>query len=193
MSYSCKKSTDEKEEIKSILNSNDVKYFYHFTHRDNLEGIKEIGYLIPRNGFSDDKNNGKFPRTGGNELSYNLDERRRVNGHSLGDYVHLSFCENHPMMHTGGKNPKDYVVLKIRSYVAQWPSAIFSDRNALKGDCKIGGLEVLRNIDFSLFKKSYFDLSDELKSKYQAEIMIDKLPTSVIVNLNDLLDDLRKK
>lgn len=65
---------------------------YHFTDRRNLPLIREHGGLYPLAKLR--KKNIEVPAPGGNQWSHDADEIK-----GMDEYVHLCFCNNHPMEH----------------------------------------------------------------------------------------------
>jgi hypothetical protein len=80
------------------------------------------------------------------------------------------------------------VVLEIDPQVIFWESTRFSTMNAAKsGVGAAGSLEMFAAISFPLFKRRYYDLSPDEKSRFQAEILIHQiLPAEYILNLNQI-------
>lgn len=83
------------ELISLILQSNQHKYLYHFTDKSNFDKINERGLLSKAKMRSE----GWWPKkTGGNQLSHELDARRGID-----TYVSLCFVPNHPMNYVAHK------------------------------------------------------------------------------------------
>lgn len=169
-------------EIYDFLQDHNIFCLYHFTDRSNLASIARSGGLLSWNECA--KRNIHIPALGSNDFSRQLDK-----SYGLEDYVRLSFCENHPMMYVA-KNEgriKDPVVLKIDPLVACLQCACFSDVNAAAKNHNIGNTaNFLRRIPFEIFSQPYFDLSDDNKRHYQAEILVPKIvPLSFMLNPPD--------
>lgn len=138
---------DEADDIKKLLDDNNIKYFYHFTSRENISSIKKYGGLYSWNYLK--KHNIEIPDQGGDDFSEKLDMR-----YGLQDYVRLSFCESHPMAYRKLCEGSDIVVLKISTYVALLKNTLFSNMNATDSMHSHGsGLEDLENVDFAATKK----------------------------------------
>ena len=80
---------------------------------------------------------------------------------------------------------RDFVILEISLDVLDG-EVYFSDINAIDSESIIkSGLEGAKNIDIDITQKNYFELNDEEKKKYQAEVLIECVPTDYILNLNN--------
>lgn len=99
------------ELITLISQSTQHRHLYHFTDVSNLETILKQGLLSKKTMYSE----GWHPqKTGGNQLSHELDARRGIDS-----YVSLCFVPNHPMKyvaHRDGRLPDPHY-LKISPYV----------------------------------------------------------------------------
>lgn len=144
---------------------------YHFTDRKNIESIRKCGGLY---------SNAEL-RIRGIKPHYASSDESRMNDKRAGldNYVRLSFVPNHPMLHTALISGRitDPVVIEINPSIALMPNAKYSDRNALKRGARISGdFSNLLNIKTNLFKEgvSYFDLSLDDKSFFQAEVLVEK-------------------
>ena len=78
--------------FKEIIRDKNIKSLYHFTDRSNLQSIIESGGLYSWK--SCESKNIIIPRAGGSNLSQVLDSQV-----GIGDYVHLSFIPQHPMLY----------------------------------------------------------------------------------------------
>jgi len=163
------------EEIEKFIRTKNIKYLYHFTDFANLKSIREHGGLC--SWYYCECNKIVIPKPGGNELSRDLDLNNRAE-----NFVRLSFIEDPPMLHVmkrDGRIDKE-IFIKVDIEVLFWEYTLYANRNATeKGDkLNIGGkLEDLKQIQFHLFKKKYFNLSYEEKKYYQAEILVyEKIP-----------------
>jgi hypothetical protein len=169
-----------KEVIRTYLQENGIIYFYHFTHRSNLDSIKRNGGL-----YSWDycvKNNIDIPFPGGGDTSRNLDQR-----YKLEDYVRLSFCEDHPMKFGLKQKGYNLVLLKIKTDVAELQSTMFSNINATDNGCSFGpGLNYLKRVDMQAVKQRFVKKDDPNFKKHQAEVMVKTfVPIDKIVNIDN--------
>jgi hypothetical protein len=172
------------KDFNRIIVKNSISTLYHFTAKANLKSIKEYGGLY--SWYYCYNNNIHIPHGGGGELSRSLDLR-----HGVENYVRLCFTRNHPMMYLAineGRIPNP-VILEINPEVIFWKSTKFSNKNATRNDVKIGsGLEDFNRIRFDIVKQlNHFNLSEEDKPFYQAEVLVfEKIPIECIKNINDL-------
>lgn len=162
------------------LRKNYVNYFYHFTSRKNLPSICRNGGLYSWQYLK--KHNIDIPIQGGGELSKDLD---RYNG--VADYVHLSFCKDHPMAYRHIQNGEDVVVLKISIDVALLNGTMFSDMNAVDARCHCAyGMEGLKQVNFSATQEKYLRSDDPLFKYKQAEILVKThVPLKYILNIDE--------
>ena len=166
-------------EYLNILKENSIEFLYHFTARENLKKIKELGGLYSWQYLKD--HNVTIPNAGGDELSRGLDEK-----YGLQDYVRLSFCKDHPMSYKKRKEGSDIVVLKIALEPVIFQDTLFSDMNATDNKHNHGGgIDDLKRIHFDCTKLGFTDGMD--KKYKQAEVMVKTfLPINYILNINEL-------
>ena len=167
-----------------VLLDNGVKKLYHFTDRSNLDSIRKQGGLYSWDYMY--RNKIPISRQGGDQLSKMLDTRR-----GLQNYVRLSVCNNHPMMFHAKKEKRliEPVILEIDPAVVTWYQTLFADRNANSNEHLRGtSLEALKRIHFeSCLKPNPFELDDNEKPFYQAEILVwEFVPSKYILNLNKI-------
>lgn len=171
--------------FKQLLEDFNIHKFYHFTDRANILSIVNNGGLFSR--AECEARNIKILHPGGSDLSHSLDCK-----HNLQDYVRISFCKNHPMMYSALADRRiiDPVILEIDTDLLFIDENIFFDKNALRTD-SIGGtdFEYFRKIHFSTTQcQSQFDVSDEERPYYQAEILIKRsIPIHYILNINNII------
>jgi type II secretory pathway pseudopilin PulG len=168
-------------EFKKLLAKHNIYRLYHFTDRENVASIRAAGGLI--SWYSCKQNAIAIARPGGSESSWQLDSYK-----GLADYVRLAFIPDHPMMYVAKKDGrlKSPIVLEIDPAVIFLQATKFSEMNAVKnGVVANGELDKFLEIRFNIFKKRYFDLTDEEKPYYQAEVLIHRmLPAKYILNLD---------
>ncbi len=171
------------QEYQQVLKDGRITKLYHFTDRDNLESIIQHGGLYS---WADCEEKGiKIAKPGSSGPSRSLDSRD-----GLEHYVRLSYVPDHPMkfvaMNEGRiSNP---VILEIDLETALWDNTLYADRNATRNGAHIGGkLDDLKLVHFSLFwGRRYFDLSEEDKMHYQAEVMVKNfIPLKYIKNIGN--------
>ena len=171
---------DERVAIRRLLYKNNIPYFYHFTSRKNLASIREHGGLYSWLYLT--KHEIPIPVQGGGELSRGLD---RYNG--IADYVHLSFCESHPMAYHHKQSGEDIVVLKISIEVALVADTKFSDMNAVDSKCRCEqGLQGLKLVNFAATKEKFLTNDNPLFKYKQAEILVKThVPLEYILNIDE--------
>jgi hypothetical protein len=170
----------ESDEINQLLDVNRIQQFYHFTDRSNINSILRNGGLIS---WKDCEKQGiTIHCPGGESLSRSLDSYS-----GLEDYVRVSFVKDLPMLYVAKKEGRisDSVILRIDRAVATWKGTLYSDQNATRNVANVGSkLSNLENIQFNVFRQSYFDLEDDEKHYYSAEVLVhQRIPTEYILNL----------
>lgn len=166
----------EAESIMKFLQNNFQEYLYHFTHKENIEQIKEMAGLYS---WVQLENMGKpCLHPGGDSLSRKLD-----NKYGVADYVHLSFSHDHPMSF---RNEKDIVILFIHPIVCLLPDTLFCNMNAADKNHKIGpNYRDLVNINLWTPKMNYLKSGTREFKEKQAEVLVKRhIPLEYIVNIN---------
>lgn len=170
-------------QFKALLDKYNITKLYHFTDRENLESIISNGGLYS---WADCEEKGiQVKRPGGGLLSRDLDRER-----DLQRYVRVSFTREHPMMYVAMSDGRivNPVILEIDPCIIAQSTSLFSDRNATKRDALIGGsFEDFSRIHFlAVTARKHFDLAEEERAYYQAEILIEnKIPLSAITNISN--------
>lgn len=175
-----RKRAEETYQMGNLLRENAIYYFYHFTSRKNIASIRRNGGLYSWQYLK--SHNIYIPVQGGGELSQGLDQ---YNG--LADYVHLSFCKDHPMAYRHIQNGEDIIVLKISTDVATLEGTKFSDMNAVdsRSRCSLG-LRGLSQVNFAATKEKYLRNDDPLFKYKQAEILVKThVPLKYILNIDE--------
>eukprot|EP00929_Paragymnodinium_shiwhaense_P107928 TRINITY_DN74277_c0_g1_i1.p1 TRINITY_DN74277_c0_g1~~TRINITY_DN74277_c0_g1_i1.p1 ORF type:complete len:944 (-),score=119.29 TRINITY_DN74277_c0_g1_i1:30-2861(-) len=169
--------------IQRALAQSGVTCFYHFTDKRNLQSIREHG-LCPWSYL--DSIDVPRPAWGGSDASREIDVTK-----GLQEYVHLSFCRDHPMRATAVQDGriKDCVLLQIDPVVASWTETRFSDRNANSPQCREGETLVdLLRVRFDLVRlpnKASVPLEEE-RPLYSAEVMVKhNIPMRLITIIDD--------
>ena len=172
------------QEFEQVLKDNRITKLYHFTDFDNLESIIANGGLYS---WADcDEKGIKIAKPGSSDSSRSLDKRDR-----LEHYVRLSFAHDHPMKYVAMNEGRisNPVVLEIDLETALWADSLYADRNATKNGANVGGsLDDLKEVRFGLFNRMmrYFDMSDEAKTHYQAEVLVKNfIPLQYITNIGN--------
>lgn len=142
---------EDKKQIEQILNKNGINKLYHFTDRSNLYSILTNGGL-----FSWEKCNKMgilISRSGGDELSRNLDSKSR-----LSNYVRVSFCEKHPMKYKALSEHRisDPIIIEISPEICYLKDTKFSDKNATDKNAKVGETVDYLPKDFLIFRSVYY-------------------------------------
>ncbi len=168
--------------IRKLLYNNKVTCFYHFTSRKNIDSICKHGGLYSWHYLKAHQID--IPLQGGGELSQGLDRYKGV-----ADYVHLSFCENHPMAYHLIQEGEDIVVLKISTDVALLDGTMFTDMNAVDSQCSCAaGLEGLQKVNIAATKEKYLSSDNPLFKYKQAEILVKThIPLEYILNIDEFL------
>ena len=175
---------NKKKEAKKIKEYFDIEHYvneiYHFTSKENVDSIKRMGGLF--SWYYMKQNKYKIPEQGGDAISMRLDEAKGIE-----DYVHLSFCEAHPMAYKLFKQEKDLVLLKIDPIVATWGDTLFSDINAAEKQAKIGGtFDDLKRIDFDAVNEWLPSKEDKNYKTHQAEVLVKTfVPIELILNIDE--------
>ena len=172
------------QEYEKVLEVGRIDKLYHFTDFENLESIIQNGGLYS---WADCKEKGiKIAKPGGSSQSRSLDQRD-----GLEHYVRLSFAYDHPMKFVAQNEGRisNPVVLEVDLETALWKDSLYSDRNATKNGASVGGsLDDLKEVRFGLFNgmQRYFDMSEEAKSHYQAEVLVKNfIPLKYIKNIGN--------
>lgn len=171
------------QDFEQVLKNRGIKKLYHFTDRDNLESIIKHGGLYS---WKDCDDKGiKIAKPGGSSTSRSLDKRG-----GLEYYARLSFVPDHPMMYVAMDDGRisNPVVLEIDLETALWENTLYADRNMTKNGANVGGsVDDLNAIHFNLFwGHRYFDLSDEDKMYYKAEVLVKNfIPLKYITNIGN--------
>jgi len=161
-----------------IMDENGITCLYHFTDLVNLNSIKKYGGLLSWKDCEDQKI--EIPKPGGNYRSRGIDLDK-----NLESYVHLSFCEDHPMKYSALRNGtiKDPRILKIDRIVVCWENTIYCNKNAADSSAILGNdLNYFKDIHFDEVKKSG-KVTGMSKKYRQAEILALNI---VPINLIDI-------
>lgn len=164
-----------------ILKQNNISALYHFTSSKNIPQIKQSGGLL--SWYASVTRNNDVSIYGGDSLSRNLD--KRFGNH---DYVHLSFCDDHPMSYKLKQAGEHVVWLEISPVVILLKDTIFSDINAADSNHHQGGsISDLKRINFDATKMHYLQRNDINFKPHQAEVMVKTfLPKKYILNLESI-------
>lgn len=168
------------EAFSVIIKRNGIYKLYHFTDRSNIDSIIKYGYLYSWK-FCEE-NGIVVPATGGNQLSRDLDAKKR-----LENYVRASFCNRHPMLKAALERGsiKDAVLLEIDPEVIYWNGTRFSNMNATRKDAMIGETIVdFTRIDYSVTQGANKFVNRAQYDMLQAEVLVfEKIPVAYIKNL----------
>lgn len=132
-------------------------------------------------------NNIDIPVSGG---SMGSRENDKTNGKK--DFVRVAFKKDHPMLFVAKNDGRilQEEWLNIDIKVAYFKNTEFSDKNAAAFSSykPIIGKEVsnLENVHFDILKKRYFDLEEDEKKYYQAEVLVKTwIPIDYITNIKE--------
>lgn len=166
------------DDFRQLLDNNGIHCLYHFTDTRNIPSIKRHGGLF--SWYYCKNNNISIPCQGGDYNSRELDKK-----YGLQDYVHLSFCDDHPMAYRLQKTGSDITVLRINIDVAFSKDTLFSDINAAdKLHTHGGSLEDLKRVNFAAAKRHYVSKDDKDFKLHQAEVMVKTfVPLKYIENI----------
>lgn len=178
-------SSDLKEysgsEVSKALKKAGIKKLYHFTDINNIYSISRLKGLyswdyLKKHGFS----NKYF---GGDSLSRKLDQNK-----DLQNYVHLSFCSDHPMAFRLQQEGRQLILLEIDVDILD-ENTKFSNMNAVSNDAKIGqGLSGLSLVDIKATQRQYVRRDDPDFPYHQAEALVSTfIPLSAILNWNEII------
>ena len=172
--------------FKEILDKYQIKKFYHFTDRSNIESIIKHGGLYS---WGDCIKKGIYvSHPGGSETSHALDEQE-----DLHFYTRISICKRHPMMYYAMKEGRipNPVLLEIDTDILCQGGNIFSDKNAVRADANKGSsFSDFERIHFqTALSNTQFDVSEDEKDYYQAEILVkNHIPLHYILNISDFIN-----
>jgi len=171
------KYKDDAEAIVQYFKRNGIYEFYHYTDTRNLNSILQHGGL-----FSLNKMNAR-----------GINYQQGSETFEMPDYVRLSYSKNHPLLYVSknqGRILKEKI-LYIDLEIAKLRKTKFTNVNAARTSnpptVKIGeDLEFIKqNVKLNIVKQpNHFNLSEEDKPYYQAEIMVkDHVEMEYIKNL----------
>lgn len=173
------------QEFKDVLLSHGIKTLYHFTDFQNLESIIRHGGIY--SWYDCEEKKIDIARPGGDSLSRDLDRRM-----GLQQYVRTSFVEDHPMKYIAMNDGRilNPVILEIDLEVAWLEGTKYADRNAARttSGVRVGDtIDDLKAIHFDSVKvPRYFDLSEDEKPFYQAEVLVKHfIPLKYIRNIGN--------
>lgn len=169
--------------FKEILDKFQIKKFYHFTDRSNIESIIKNGGLYSWGDCL--KKDIYISHPGGSDLSRNLDKQE-----NLQEFVRISICKRHPMMYYAMNDGRitNPVILEIDTDILYQDGNVFSNKNAVKSDASKGNeFSYFQNIHFTTaLKDSQFNVEEEERDYYQAEILVkNHIPLHYILNISD--------
>ncbi len=176
----------DKDSITEILRKNGITCLYHFTAMENIDSIRRCGGLYSLGCLAEkiEKEQMPIPVTGGDGFSI-----KRDFNNGLANYVHLSFCQNHPMLKKRKDNGVILVILEIDIEVATWEGTFYSNMNASDNGCSFGSSahDMKNLVDFDAVKQKPKGYNINYKH-YQAEVLVkDFIPKEYIINLNSPL------
>lgn len=171
------KYKSDAKEIVAYYKANGISQFYHYTDRRNLNSILQ--------------NNGLFSLREMNNRG--IDYHQGSETYELPNYVRLSYTQNHPLLYISKKEGRirQEKTLNIDLGVAELKQTKFTNVNAARTSTyptvEVGDdLKFIRdNVKINIVRqRNHFDLSQDEKPYYQAEIMVkDYLSLEYIKNL----------
>lgn len=168
--------------FQEVLKQNGITTLYHFTDKMNLDSIRKNGGLY--SWYYCQQNDISIASPGGSAVSREIDTKK-----GLQDYVRVSFVRDHPMLYKAksDKRISNPVILEIKTEVICQLETKFATQNAAKSGVIVSpSFDVFNSIRFPLFKKRYFDLSEEERPFYQAEVLVLKnIPIEFISNIHN--------
>ena len=157
---------------------------YYICHKDNLKSILQEG-IFSRAGAKN------FQSTSIHDEGV-LAHRNKIlihnsKGKPLAEYVNLYFQPRNAMLYRliCNADSKNFAVLQINPSVLDRSGTAFSDRNAAVSTAKFYySSDDLENIDGSVFKKEYWNGSDDIKQRMMAEVLVpDRIDANDIINI----------
>lgn len=175
----------DKEDIRSYLISNGIKYLYHFTEKDRIESIIKYGGLLSFKRCLDEGIT--MPVREDMALTRDIDAKM-----NLEDYVRTSFCSRLPKIKERQAEGAELVLLKIDPVVALFDDTLYTDIEATQPNLNCGGeIEDLRRVNIQATKKVLSRPDDDDYWQRQAEVLIKGfIPLQYILNVNspEILD-----
>lgn len=170
-------------QIRKYLSDNGIKYFYHFTERENIDNIKRNGGICSL----------KYCLLNAIEVSTKGDMTilRDIDASfKLEDYVRLSFCEKHPLIKKRQDAGADLVILKVKTDVAWIYDTLFSDCDAASQQHQHGGtIDDLKKVKMDAVHKTNLEDWDPDYLYNQAEVMVKTIvPIEYIVNIDNPIE-----
>lgn len=174
----------EYQEYQKVLKANGINHFYHFTDIRNIPTIVKYGGLY--SWWASEQLGINVAFSGGDDYSKDLDYAK-----SLQNYIHLSLCNDHPMMHHVKQRGAHLVLLKISTLVATFADTLFADRNATDKNCLFGStIADLKHINFPATQRQFIAREDDDFKFHQAEILVKSfIPQEYILNLGEIIKE----
>lgn len=153
--------------FRDLLLRENIEYFFHITDRSNIHSIRQSNGLHSKSNMT---RYGIRPTMfASSESSREIDAQK-----GMGDYVHLSFRADLPMMYIAAQEGRitDPVTLRIDARIVYASKTLFADRNATDNHARVGqNLYDLEKINFPVLMKSRWS-SEEEKKICQAEVLV---------------------
>ena len=161
-----------------------IASLFHFTDRQNLPLIRDIGALCPLAELQD--RGIAVPAPGSNQLSRDLDAHG-----GLDQYVHLCFRPNHPMVFSAQEEGRllDCLFLQVNPEILAWPDVRFAPDIANKTGVSHYSIdEAVNLIDFEVLytRTDWSDpaIQERLQQAERYEILVPhRIPLDFIRNL----------
>lgn len=168
----------DKEKIRSYLETNGIKYLYHFTEKGRIESIIKYGGLLSFKRCLDEGIT--MPVREDMALTRDIDARME-----LEDYVRTSFCSRLPKIKERQAEGAELVLLKIDPEVALFDDTLYTDIEATQPGLYCGGeFDDLRRVNIQATKKVVSRPEDDDYWQRQAEVLIKGfIPLKYILNV----------
>lgn len=177
-------SIDHGQKMRALIDKYCILCFWHFTDKSNLDSIRRHGGLFS---LRELENRGiVIPVPGGNEWSHDADKAK-----GLDTYVHLAFCNSHPMLYRAIEDERitDPIWLRIDKSVIMGPKVQFTaDVSNKSGVSVLDHDGAKQNIDFEVLYTRMDWKNPEIQKRRQtaekAEILVPNIvPLNNILNL----------
>lgn len=167
-----------REEIRSYLQSNGIKYLYHFTEKNRIDSIIKYGGLLSFKRCLDEGIT--MPVREDMALTRDIDAKME-----LEDFVRTSFCSCLPKIKQRQAEGAELVLLKIDLEVALFDDTLYTDVEATQNNLKYGGdMDDLRRVNIQATQKEFSNPEDDDYFQRQAEVLIKGfIPLRYILNV----------
>ena len=169
-----------KEELDN-LQLNGISWLYHFSPKCNLTSILTRGLMSRAYALTCGIHISQY---GGNQISHD-----QSNSFGYADFIHLCFCQDHPMMLRVAQDTKQNLVLfAIDPIVIAFNGTQLTDQNAASNDHQpISSLGSMPSKVIAATKQRYVPRSSSIFSYHQAEVMVQQyIPPFLIADYTEV-------